>query len=304
MRFILPVLSVVTLLLAGCSKKSADTPLATVPERLEITPTTKSISAGETTSFSLKFFDVFGKEASSLPAGITWSSANSTIATINQQGVATAVSAGQVEIKAVYKNATAIALLTVVSNNTQVATVTIEPALYEIKLNDMTTLTAVARNNAGQVVAGATFTWQGDNNSLVEINTGSGSVTGKGYGTANVVASSNGIQSIPAMVQVIRIGTFSGFSSTGSAKLKIENGVLKLQTSTDFSVSAGAPDLRIYLGNVTNSITNAVEIATLNQRNGMQTWNVPTGITITQYRYVFVWCKQFGGNYGTADLGQ
>jgi hypothetical protein len=25
--------------------------------------------------------------------------------------------------------------------------------------------------------------------------------------------------------------------------------------------------------------------------------------TITQYKFVMVWCKQFGGNYGLADLG-
>lgn len=304
MRLTFSFLAFFVLLLTACSKKSADTPVATVPERLEISPNTKSIAAGETASFTLKFFDMFGKETTSLPAGITWSSANNTIATINQQGLATGVSAGQVEIKATYKNVAAIALLTVVSNNTQVATVAIEPSLYEIKLNDITTLTAVARNNTGQVVPGTIFTWQSDNAALVEINTGSGSVTGKGYGTANVVASANGIQSAPAMVQVIRIGAFSGSGSAGSAKLKIENGVLKLQTSSDFSASTGAPDLRIYLGNVNNSIANAVEVATLNQRNGMQTWNVATGITITQYRYVFIWCKQFGGNYGTADLGQ
>jgi hypothetical protein len=304
MRVILSLFALTTILLSGCSKKSADPPIPTVPERLEVTPAATSIKVGETASFSLKFFDMFGKEATTLPAAITWSSANTAIATVNQQGIATAVSPGQVEIKAIYKNTMVVALLTVVANNTQIATITIEPAIKEIKLNDIGSLVAVAKNNAGVVVPGATFAWISDNTSLVDINTSTGAVTGKAYGTANVVASANGIQSAPSMVQVIRIGTFSGSGSTGSAKLKIENGVLKLQTSADFSASTGAPDLRIYLGNVTNSIANAVEVASLNQRNGVQSWNVATGITITQYRYVFIWCKQFGGNYGTADLGQ
>jgi hypothetical protein len=111
------------------------------------------------------------------------------------------------------------------------------------------------------------------------------------------------------MVQVIRSGNFNGGSgSTGQAKLKIENGTLKLQTSSTFSVSTGAPDLRIYLSNSTTNITNAVEIATLNQRSGAQSWNVPATtsggqpITITSYQYVLVWCRQFGGNYGHVVL--
>lgn len=303
MRTLVPIVAALTVFFAACSKKSADTPVATVPERLAITPVTISINIGETAGFALKYFDVQGKEAA-VPTGISWSSANNAIATVSQTGLATGVSSGQVEIKATFKNATAIALLTVVLNNTQVATVTIETALKEIKLNDMATLTATARNNLGQAIPGVNFTWQSDNTALVEVNPGSGLVTGKAYGTANLVATSNSIQSGPSMVQVIRVGAFSGQGSAGSAKLKIENGVLKLQTSSDFVSAGGAPDLRIYLGDVTNSITSAVEVATLTQRNGMQTWNVPVGITITQYRYVFIWCKQFGGNYGSADLGQ
>ena len=78
--------------------------------------------------------------------------------------------------------------------------------------------------------------------------------------------------------------------------------MLKLQTTSNFSV-ASAPDLRIYLGNNNNNINGAIEIATLTMRSGMQSWNIPGTVTITQYRYVIVWCKQFGGVYGVADLG-
>ena len=105
------------------------------------------------------------------------------------------------------------------------------------------------------------------------------------------------------MVQVIRTGNFGQAASTGAAKLKIENGVLKLQTTTDFSVAAGPPDLRVYLGDNTNNVNGALEIASLNIRNGMQSWNVAGTVNITQYRYVIVWCKQLGGVYGVADLG-
>ncbi len=289
-------------LLAGCEKKTEDTRPPVVPERLEISPVSNSIKVGETAQFSLKFFSNTGQPAS-LPAGITWSSANSSIAAVNQSGLATGAGAGQTEIKASYNNISATALLTVVTNNTQLGSVMIMPAdIQEVKLNGTATLTAVGKNNTGDIIPGLSFSWQTNNTSLVEVNV-AGTVTGKSYGTSNVTASSMSIQSAPVMVQVIRNGNFAGSNSAGMAKLKIENDILKLQTTAGFSVAAGPPDLRIYLGNNNNNITGAVEVASLNQRTGVQSWNVPASATITQYRYVIVWCKQFGGTYGVVDLG-
>jgi hypothetical protein len=291
------------IILSACTKKTTDTPVATVPERLEMAPASSSVLTGATTTFTLKFFNNTGQQAA-LPANITWTSANAAIATVNQQGVATGVSTGQTEIKATYNNISAAALLTVAANNTVLASVTITPSdIQEVKLNETATLTAVGKNNAGGVIAGLTFLWQTADAAITDV-TAAGVITGKAYGTANVTASASGIQSAPVMVQVIRKGNFNGvFSSAGSAKLKIENGILKLQTTTDFSVMAGPPDLRIYLGNNNNNITGAIEIATLSQRTGAQSWVVAAPTTITQYRYVIVWCKQFGGAYGVVDLG-
>jgi hypothetical protein len=288
--------------LAACSKKSADTPVATIPERLEMAPASSSVLAGATATFTLKFFNNTGQQAA-LPANITWTSANAAIATVNQQGVATGVSAGQTEIKATYNNIAATALLTVTANNTQLATIMIMPAdMQEVKLNEAAALTAVGKNNAGGVISGLLFTWQTADAGIATVSA-AGEVTGKAYGTANVTASSAAIQSAPVMIQVIRKGNFAGGSSTGFAKLKIENGVLKLQTTADFSVMAGPPDLRIYLGNTNNSISGAVEVASLTLRTGAQSWNVAAPTTIAQYKYAIVWCKQFGGTYGVADLG-
>jgi Electron transfer DM13/Bacterial Ig-like domain (group 2) len=288
--------------LTACSKKSEDTPVATVPERLEMAPASSSVLAGATATFTLKFFNTTGQQAA-VPANINWTSANTAIATINQQGVATGISPGQTEIKAAYNTVTATALLTVAANNTQLASVMIMPAdMQEVKLNETAALTAVGKNNAGGAISGLLFTWQTADAGIATVSA-TGEVTGKAYGTANVTAGSAAIQSAPVMVQVIRKGNFTGSSSTGFAKLKIENGVLKLQTTTDFSVMAGPPDLRIYLGNTNNSISGAVEVASLNQRTGAQSWNVAAPTTITQYKYAIVWCKQFGGTYGVADLG-
>jgi Electron transfer DM13 len=295
-------LGAVLTLLNACSKKTADAPITTVPERLEIIPESESAPIGGTIAFAVVYYNTSGDEAPA-PSGIVWSTGDAAIATINAQGTATGISAGQTEIKAKYKNITAMALFTVVSNSNAVAIVTINPGEKELKLNETFILNAIAKDINGNTITGKTFAWETDAAAYADVNTITGDVTATGYGTANITATTDGIRSSPVMIQVIRTGNFSQMSSTGSAKLKIENGLLKLQTSADFSVSTGPPDLRIYLGNNSDNINGADEIASLNDRSGMQSWNVPASVDITQYRYVIVWCKQFGGVYGLADLG-
>jgi uncharacterized protein YjdB len=292
---------------AACKKAGEDIPVApvvTVPERLEITPTTSSILTGQTSQFTLKFYNNLGVLAA-LPTGIVWSSDNMAIATVSQTGLATAVAVGQANIKATYNAISASAAITVAVNNTVLSTVTITPSTtQEILLNGTVLLSATGTNILGGVINGLTFNWMSDASASVQVNS-SGMATGLAYGSANVTATATGIQSAPTMVQVIRRGNFVGQNSMGMAKLKIENGTLKLQTSSNFSV-ASAPDLRIYLTNTPTTANGAVQIAALStagQTSGMRSWNVPTNVTITQYRYAMVWCAQFGGVYGVADFG-
>ncbi len=279
----------------------------TVLERLEISPGNTSILAAGTATFTLTYYNNQGVVAP-VPAGVIWNSMNTAAATVNQQGVATGVAAGQTNIQATVNSLTATASLTVTANN-QLATVTLTPStMLELNLNQVSAVSATGRNSNGDIINGLVFTWASSDNSLVTVDN-TGMVRGVGYGTTTVTATAASITSPPLMVQVIRSGTFNGsFNSAGQAKLKIENGVLKLETSANFSVSSGAPDLRIYLSNSTSSISNAVEVATLNQRSGAQTWNVPATnaggqpVTITSYPFVLVWCRQFGGNYGHVVL--
>lgn len=286
----------------SCLKKTADTPAAMIPEQLKITPENESTGIGGTISYTAIYFNSLGEEAS-LPNGISWSVTNPAIATITQQGVATGVSPGQTVISVNYKNITATALLSVVSDDNQVAFVEIVPAVIELSLTQTFALTATVKNINGDIIDGKILTWETDSAIYADVDPGSGVVTATGHGTAHIIASTDGIQSPPAMVQVIRKGNFTGNGSAGSAKLKINNNVLVLETSSDFQVSAAPPDLRIYLGNRNDNIDGSVEIATLDNRNGLQSWNLPSSVPIGQYRYVIVWCKQFGGIYGVADLG-
>lgn len=286
---------------------SANITVTTNQERLEISPGNLNLMTGNTGSFTLTYYNNQGTQAP-IPSGVVWSSMNTNIATVNQQGMVTGIASGQTNVTATLNTLTATASVTVAANN-QLASVALSPSMVlEINKTQFSTVTATGYNASGISIPGLTFNWTSNNNSLVTV-LNSGIVQGIEYGTASITATSGTITSPPLMIQVIRSGNFNGGSgSTGQAKLKIENGVLKLQTSANFSVSTGAPDLRIYLSNSTSNITNAVEIATLNQRSGEQSWNVPATtlggqpITITSYQYVLVWCRQFGGNYGHVVL--
>jgi hypothetical protein len=291
--------------LFACKKDKTAPPIVTVPEKLVIDPSNFGLIVNDTKQFTLKFYNNTGQLAT-LPTNITWSTTNVNVITTTQQGLVTAIGIGQAEIKAQYNSLIVSALITVTSNPNQLSTITIVPnTLQEIKLNEMVSLTAQGKNLSGGIISGLTFTWQSADPTIVEVSP-TGVITGKTYGSTSITASSNGIVSTSLPVQVVRKANFSGLGSAGSAKLFIESGVLKLQTSSNFSVSTGAPDLRIYLGNNPNSLTGSVQVADLNnplQYSGMHTWNIASPTTITSYRYVFVWCAAFGGNYGTADLG-
>jgi uncharacterized membrane protein YagU involved in acid resistance len=292
---------------AACKKAGEDVPVppvVTVPERLEITPTTSSILVGQTAQFTIKYYNNLGILVAT-PAGVVWSSSSTAVATVSQTGLATAVAVGQTNIKAMFNTISATAAITVVANSNVLSTITITPGTtQEVLLNGTVNLSAVGTNLAGGVITGLTFNWASDAATSVQVNA-AGMATGLTYGSANVTATANGIQSAPTMVQVIRQGNFAGQNSMGMAKLKIESGTLKLQTSSTFSV-ASAPDLRIYLTNTPTTIAGAVQIAPLStagQTSGIRSWNVPATVSITQYRYALVWCAQFGGAYGVADFG-
>jgi hypothetical protein len=94
------------ILVGSCSKKTADTPLPTVGERLEISPASAALLKGATFPFSLKYFNEVGKEATP-PSGVVWTSKNESIAVVNPQGLVTGIAPGQVEISATYKDAKA-----------------------------------------------------------------------------------------------------------------------------------------------------------------------------------------------------
>jgi trimeric autotransporter adhesin len=292
---------------ASCNKKGEDVPAPApvlVAERLELTPAANSVLVGQTVQLTAKYFNTSGNQAN-LPATAVFSSENTATASVSAAGVVTGVAAGQTNIKISYNNINASVSVNVVSSTATLATVLVTPVIpQELLVGGTVALSAIGQTVTGATIPGLTFNWMSSSTANATVSS-AGMVTAVAAGNANITAMVNGVTSAPTVVQVIRQGNFSGQGSTGTAKLRIDAGQLKLATSSNFSVSTGAPDLRIYLTNTPATINGAVQIAVLSGGNtsGMRTWNVPTGISITQYRYALVWCAQFGGAYGVVDFG-
>ena len=95
------------------------------------------------------------------------------------------------------------------------------------------------------------------------------------------------------------------YAITGDAILQLlENGELKLSLTEDFTTPRG-PDVRIFLGNELslNGASEIVDLTEINHFNGAATFDVPSGIEITDFNFVLFYCVQFQQFWASGELG-
>jgi Electron transfer DM13 len=100
---------------------------------------------------------------------------------------------------------------------------------------------------------------------------------------------------------LLREGTWTGSGSynvSGTAKIYDDNGKRVLLLN-NFSSSNG-PDLRVYLS-VTTGATSFVNLGKLKSTSGKQTYAIPDGTDIDQFKFVLIWCQQFSVLFGKAE---
>ncbi len=97
-------------------------------------------------------------------------------------------------------------------------------------------------------------------------------------------------------------GNFSsrgGYTVTGSAKM-LDNAGVKTVRLENFSSSNG-PDLKVYLAKDVNAAT-FMNLGNLKSISGNQNYSITGMPDIAQYKYVLIWCQQFGVGFGIAEL--
>jgi Electron transfer DM13 len=97
-------------------------------------------------------------------------------------------------------------------------------------------------------------------------------------------------------------GSLSGnmnYTVSGTTKVIEDNGVKSVRLE-NFSSSNG-PDLKVYLSKDANA-SSFINLGNLKSTSGNQNYTITGTVTISEYKYVLIWCQQFGVLFGSAQL--
>lgn len=152
-----------------------------------VDPPTASVLAGSTTQFGATARDAVGTVITDRPP--LWSSGNSAVATVNQQGLVTGVSPGTTTIVAALDGHTGSATVTV--TRVPVASVVVTPAETEVRVLRTVKLVAKVYDAQGKELAGRAITWSSSSTTRATVDQ-NGTVTGRTLGIVTISATSEG----------------------------------------------------------------------------------------------------------------
>jgi len=300
---------IVVLALAGCvgTDYIAD-PFSLKPARIEVVPGNLALEVGKTTAFQATYYDSLGNRV--FGTAFNWASSDPATAAIDANGAATTLKAGQARITAQARNVTsAPALLTVVADPNQVATVVVTPDNGSLAVGGTLQFTASARNLSGAALSGKTFTWRSSQPAIATVSN-AGLATALATGQAQITATVDNVESSVARLSVVstsRSGPFTkrpntSYNVSGAATLEQQpSGALVLKLGEDFSSSNG-PGLEVFLS-ATNTVgANSISLGRLQKTSGAQSYNVPSAVTLTTYDWVIIHCVPFNATFGYAQL--
>jgi uncharacterized protein YjdB len=162
-----------------------------------VVPSSLTLRIATSTSLSDTVKDISGAVVHVTP---TWTSNFPDTVSVDQTGLVTARALGTATITASYggKSGSATVTVSVVPVKSVVITST-PPSIF---INQTTTLAAVAKDSAGNILTGRVIGWLSQNTAVATVDPGSGVVTGVAAGTAPIVATSEGVTSNPIQVTV------------------------------------------------------------------------------------------------------
>ncbi len=128
---------------------------------------------------------------------VTWTSASPSIASVNASGRITGVSPGIAAIRATIDGVTGTSTITV--NAAPVASISISPSGATISPNGSVQLTAVLKDEAGNVLTGRSVEWSSSNESIAFV-TSTGMTHGFRAGAVTITARSEGMSGTAIVV--------------------------------------------------------------------------------------------------------
>lgn len=218
--------------------------------RVAVTPSAASVEVAAQQQFSSRAFDSSNNE---IPGVIfSWQSSNTSVATIDQNGLGTGVSPGSTEIRATGRGVVSPPAMLTVNPATPVLTsVTISPTTATIGVGETQQFTAQAKDQGGQNIGGVTITLASNNTTVVTVDSVS-STSPSGSATAIVTGHANGTAEIRASAS-----NGSTTMTSSPATLTVEPGPGQLLIS-EFRTRgpASASDEFVEIYNPTTSVQN------------------------------------------------
>lgn len=170
---------------AGITVNGTTVPVASVT----VSAPSTSLTVGQTTQATAVTKDANGNVLTG--RAITWSSSNSSVATVSTSGLVTAVAAGSAQILASSGGQTGSVSISVASAPAAIVTVTVTLANNSIVAGSSTQASAVAKDASGNTISGVTFFWGSSSASNATVSQG-GVVVGVAAGSATISASAAG----------------------------------------------------------------------------------------------------------------
>jgi trimeric autotransporter adhesin len=187
-----------------------------------VAPASNSIPAGGTQQLSATARDASG---TTIPGKtFSWSSADATVASVNANGMVTAIAPGNTTITASADGKSGSAAITVTAPApTPVASVSINPTSATLSVGGTQQYTATPRDAGGNALVGRTVTWSSSDPNVASIS-GAGLATAMSSGSASIRATVDGVTGQATLtvasggggsvVQPFLVEDFSTYSST------------------------------------------------------------------------------------------
>ncbi|HET6680183.1 MAG TPA: Ig-like domain-containing protein [Gemmatimonadaceae bacterium] len=124
---------------------------------------------------------------------ISWSSTNTSVATVDAGGRVSGTGAGSANIRGVVDGVSGAATLTVGSSSPTVASVTVTLGSSSITVGSSTQALATARDAGGNAISGQPVSWSVSNGAMIATISSNGTVSGVAVGNVIVTATVNGV---------------------------------------------------------------------------------------------------------------
>lgn len=167
--------------IVGDGSQTVEVETSTTAQTYSLTPDAASVACGESIQLSVV------SSTGSAVTGATWSSSNTSVATVDQNGNVVAVANGTATITATIGGVAATSTLTVTNGQISATGVTVSPVSVSSTVGQTVQLSAsITPTNA----TGVTYTWSSSNTSVATVNQ-AGLVTLVGSGTAVITVTTN-----------------------------------------------------------------------------------------------------------------